>query len=137
MIEDRDIRWKQRFQNLGKAKSKFEFALSELSKAKDNELYEMALIQTFEFTFELSWKTIKDYLKHGGVEDANLPREVIKQAFNLKIIEDGQVWINMLEDRNLMAHSYDDVRAKKAVRHIVEHYHKEISQVYRFLEMKL
>ncbi|MBL4652734.1 MAG: nucleotidyltransferase substrate binding protein [Flavobacteriales bacterium] len=137
MSEEKDIRWKQRFQNLGKAKTKFEFALSALAKDKQNELYQMALIQTFEFTFELAWKTIKDYLKYGGVEEANLPREVIKHAFNLKIIENGQAWIDMLEDRNLMAHTYDDSRARKAVEHIVSCYHKEVVQLYEFLEQKV
>lgn len=130
-----DIRWKQRFQNLTQAYKRFLEALSAHQKMKDDILYQMALIQAFEFTYELSWKTLKDYLGYSGVK-ASTPREVLKEAFVFGLITDGQVWINMLEDRNMMAHAYDEHIAKKAVTHIQFEYAVAFEELYHFFESK-
>jgi len=79
----------------------------------------MALIKSFEMTFELSWKTLKDYLKYNGI-DVKLPREVIKQSFSNDIIADGQLWIEMLEERHLVAHTCDAACALTAVNRICQ-----------------
>jgi len=135
--EDKDIRWKQRFQNFEKAIIKMQMALKAHVQEADNELYQLALIQTFEFTYELGWKTIRDYLQFEGVKNVFLPREVIKYGFHHHIIEDGQAWINMMEDRNLMAHTYDERKAENAINNICKHYVKAINQVYIYLKIKL
>lgn len=94
---------------------------------------EMALIKTFKMTFELSWKTLKDYLKYNGI-NVKLSREVIKQAFANDIITDGQLWIDMFEERNLMAHTYDEARALKIVNNIIcQHYMTGLEQLYQYL----
>ena len=67
-------------------------------------------IQRFEFTYELAWKLAKAALSHYGV-DAPTPRMVIKEAFKANIIEDGDGWIDMLEDRNRTSHLYDEKQA--------------------------
>jgi len=134
---DEDIRWKQRFQNFEKARKKFHNALKAYQESPGNELYQMALVQTFEFTYELGWKTVKDFLQYEGVKKVSLPREAIKEGFHHQIIEDGQSWIEMLEDRNLMAHTYDEEKASKALNHITEHYVKSIDQVYEYFRKKL
>ena len=131
-----DIRWKQRFENFGKARQKFHQALNAYLAEKDNELYQMALIQTFEFTYESGWKTIKDYLLFQGVKRVTLPREVIKQGFHHQIIDDGQAWIDMLEDRNLMAHTYDEKKAEKAVSNIANRYAAAVDQVFIYFKEK-
>ena len=105
--EPKDIRWRQRFENFEKARKKLHKTLQALQQDFDNEIYQIALIQSFEFTYELGRKTVKDFLQYQGVKKVSLPREVIKQGFHHNIIEDGQSWINMLEDRNLMAHTYN------------------------------
>jgi len=64
-------------------------------------------IQRFEFTFELAWKLIKTILKYNGIE-ADTPRAAIKEAFKAKMIQDGNGWIDMLEDRNKTSHIYDE-----------------------------
>ncbi len=132
MSQPIDIRWQQRFENLQSAYRRLRLAIDAHKTAPDNELIHMALIKAFEMTFELSWKTLKDYLKYNGI-DVKLPREVIKQAFANDIIDDGQLWIDMLEDRNLMAHTYDEARALKAVAHICERYQAGITQVHDYL----
>lgn len=66
-----------------------------------------------------------------------LPREVIKQAFAYDIITDGQLWIDMLEDRNLMTHTYDEIHALKAVSHIRDRYMVGLEQLYQYLLVRL
>lgn len=127
-----DIRWKQRFDNLHRAYDRLHQATAANADQPDNDLIQMALIKAFEMTFELSWKTMKDYLVYGGI-DAKLPREVIKQAFANDIIVDGQMWIDMLENRNQIAHTYDEARARETVRQICRSYLPALEQLYRYL----
>jgi nucleotidyltransferase substrate binding protein (TIGR01987 family) len=132
---DPDIRWHQRFENLNKALHRLREALEGTAKEPTNHLYQIALIGAFQFTFELSWKTLKDYLTYNGVE-VSLPRDVIKQAFHHQVIKDGQVWIDMLEDRNLMAHVYQEQAALAAGKSIRERYAPAIEQTHRDLLKK-
>lgn len=136
MEQNLDIRFKQRFQNLQQAYARLLEASIAVHKDPDNDLFSMALIKAFEMTFELSWKTMKDYLKYNGIE-VSMPREVIKQAFMAQIIEDGQLWIDMLEDRNLMAHTYDNSRAQKAVMHIQQRYRSGVEKLMIFFKSKV
>ena len=131
-----DIRWKQRFDNLQSAYARLQEAVAANRQAPDNRLIQMALIKAFEMTFELSWKTMKDYLKYNGI-DVKLPREIIKQAFATDIITDGQMWMDMLEDRNLMAHTYDEARALEAVDHICQRYIAGLEQLHQTLSARL
>ena len=134
-----DIRWKQRFNNLQAAYQKLQHAVQANTQCINNkaqtanqELIQMALIKAFEMTFELSWKTMKDYLNYSGI-DVQLPRDTIKQAFANQIITNGQIWINMLEDRNLMTHTYSEARALKAVNHICQSYMPQLEQLHQYL----
>ena len=72
-----------------------------LAADPENEVIGMAVIKAFEFSFELSWKTLKDLLNHEGIE-ALMPREVLRQAFAVGLLKEGQLWIDMLEQRNLV-----------------------------------
>ena len=131
-----DIRWKQRFDNLQRAYQRLRWALEIHQQDPDNDLIRMAVIKAYEFTFELSWKTLKDFLAYNGI-DAKLPREVLKQAFATGLVIDGQLWIDMLEERNLMAHTYDDATARKAVDQIQERYLGGLQQLHDTLTTKL
>lgn len=130
-----DIRWEQRFENLTKALDRLREALVGTADEPHNHLYQIALIGAFQFTFELSWKTLKDYLVYNGVT-VSLPREVIKQAFHHQLIQDGQTWIDMLEDRNLMAHVYQEQSALAAGIRIRSRYVPAIEKVYNDLLQK-
>ena len=82
-----------------------------------SDLEKEGAVQRFEFTVELARKTLKDYLEHSGVALAQItPKNVVKQAFGAKIIRDGQLWIDMLDCRNLMSHNYDEKILNQAVR---------------------
>jgi nucleotidyltransferase substrate binding protein (TIGR01987 family) len=132
---DEDIRWQQRFENLNKALHRLREALEGTAHEPKNHLYQIALIGAFQFTFELSWKTMKDFLVYNGVE-VSLPRDVIKQAFHHQVIQDGQVWIDMLEDRNLMAHVYQEQAALAAGKSIRERYAPAIEKIHKDLLKK-
>lgn len=102
-----------------------------------SDLEKEGAIQRFEYTFELAWKTLMDYLIYSGVVfDQITPRSVIKQAFAAKIIRDGQVWIDMLEKRDLMSHTYDDESFQVAFSSIAQSYLAAIDQVFAWLKQK-
>lgn len=97
-------RWIQRFDSFERA----HVLLLEVLDKDDLNLFERAgLIQFFEVTFELAWKTLSDRLKHDGFDAAANPRQVIRLALSAGLIDDGQTWIDMLDDRNKMSHRYD------------------------------
>ena len=125
-----DIRWKQRFSNYKKAVSQLtEF----IEKEELNKFEVQGLIQCFEYTFELAWKTMKDYLEQEGFE-VKSPRGTIQTAFQIQLITDGHVWIDALEKRNLMAHTYDEEVAKEAEQLIKQMYFPVIKELFNKLE---
>jgi nucleotidyltransferase substrate binding protein (TIGR01987 family) len=126
-----DIRWKQRYENFDRALGKLVQALIE---EKLSELERAGVIQYYQFTFELAWKTLKDYMEERGI-DAKFPRDVIKEAFRYGLIEDGELWLDMLQKRNLMAHTYDENTAETAYRLIRDRYTNALKQVHDRLGM--
>lgn len=137
MHADPDVRWKQRFQN-------FDRAYVLLREAMDrgpgilNPLEKEGVIQRFEYCFELAWKTVKDYLEQGGyVFSTVTPRQVLKDAFAAKILRDGQVWIEMLDHRNLLSHTYSPVVFEKAVEAIHARYLAAFGQLHGFLQAEI
>jgi len=104
MDEFKEKRWRQRFSNLRRAYALYQEGASSETL---NRLEKEGLIQRFEYTFELSWKTMKDYLEGKGIVVA-YPRDTIKEAFAHGLIEDGDIWMEMLERRNLLSHTYDE-----------------------------
>jgi len=99
-----------------------------------NKLEQEGVIQRFEYTFELAWKSMKDYLEENGVVIAPVtPRQVVKDAFTAKLIEDGQIWIDMLNHRNLLSHTYDFSVFEKAVEDIAARYLPAMASLHAFL----
>ena len=70
--------------------------------------------QRFEYTFELSWKTLKDYLEAKGVS-VQFPRDALKEGFRAGVLADGEIWLEMLEKRNVLAHTYNETQFTEAV----------------------
>jgi nucleotidyltransferase substrate binding protein (TIGR01987 family) len=105
-----DIRWKQRFSNYQKSLDFLEYAL----QIDNPDIVQKAgIIQFFELTHELAWKLLKDYLEAQGFMDVKSPRDAIKKSFEIGLISDGQVWLELLLDRNLTAHTYDEEKASE------------------------
>ena len=100
---EQDIRWKQRFENFERAVNLLREPVQQGVETL-NDLEKEGVIQRFEMAVELAWKTLKDYLENAGITmQLVTPRSVVKEAFVARIIEDGQVWIDMLDHRNLLA----------------------------------
>ena len=129
MNADPDTRWRQRFDNFDRALALLREALARGPSAL-NQLEKEGVVQQFEYTLELAWKTIKDYLEESGlVLTAVTPRQVIKDAFAARILADGQTWIDMINHRNLLSHTYDPVNFEQAVDAIHRRYLVALGQV--------
>jgi nucleotidyltransferase substrate binding protein (TIGR01987 family) len=129
-----DIRWKQRFQNFDRAFVLLRDAL-EKGPGALNQLEKEGVIQRFEYSFELAWKTLKDYLEEGGLVFATVtPRQVLKDAFAAKVVSDGQVWIDMLDHRNLLSHTYNFASFEKAVEAIASRYLTAMASLHEFFQ---
>lgn len=128
-----DIRWQQRFGNLEKAYQDFAYACSLKTYSK---LERSGLIQTFEFTFELIWKTLQDLLLSRGYQGINGPRPVIEQSFQDGIIDDGENWLKMLISRNLTTHSYNEKTAEEMAVMIKTVYFPMISKLIATLRQE-
>ena len=131
-MNDKDIRWKQRFQNFEKAVNNLKEATGIISPS---DVESAGIIQFFEVAFELAWKTLKDYLNDLGY-DIKAPRETIKQAFQDDIIEDGEVWIEMLETRNLVSHTYDEETIESAIENIRSKFYPKLEELRLWLKQK-
>lgn len=130
---NKDIRWRQRFENFEKA---YQLLARTVAIANPSEAERGGLIQFFETAFELIWKTLKDYLEAEGFA-VNSPRATLKQAFQQGLLADGTQWMEMLEDRNLTAHTYDDAVSKKVEHLIREKYFPLMRAAYHILHAKL
>ena len=124
-------RFEERKNELKKATSKLEEALQE----KETELVIDGILHRFEFTFELAWKTMKDYLEYQGIiAKTGSPREVIKEAFSSGLIENGKDWIDMMLARNSLSHLYDEETSREIYDDIKNIYFKEIKNLIIKLE---
>ena len=122
------IRWKQRFINFEKA---FKLLERTLSLPTPSEAEKGGIIQFYEVCFKLSWKTMKDYLGSEGFT-VKSPKQTIKQAFQMEIIENGELWLSALEDRNLTSHIYDETITDAIIAKIRQDYFNIISDLYSF-----
>ncbi len=102
-----NIRWQQRFENYQKALNKLNEAIHEHGDT-DDDIVKEGIIQRFEFTHELAWKMLKDYLKFEGIQNITGSRSTSKQAFNMGLISKGETWMDMIESRNIMVHTYNE-----------------------------
>lgn len=114
-----DIRWVQRFSNFSKAMNHLENALQ---ISNPDMVQKAGIIQLFEMSFELAWNMVKDYLEEQGFVDIKSPRSALKKAFEMNILENGHDWMNLLQDRNLTAHTYDEQKATEMEQLISDKY---------------
>ena len=125
----KDIRWKQRFQN-------FEKAFLKLKEAMDtnnlNELERNGLVQRFEFTLDLSWKVLKDFLEEKGFDFKPSPKDTIRQAFESGYIEYAQDLIEGLEIRNELSHDYNGEKFEKSEDELRGKVFPALEKLYQF-----
>ncbi|MHA7879514.1 MAG: nucleotidyltransferase substrate binding protein [Saccharospirillum sp.] len=128
-----ESRWQQRFQNYSRA-----YALLREAFEKDpttlSQLEKEGIIQRFEYTFELAWKVLKDKMEADGLQlDQISPKAIIRAAYKAKYIDDGEGWLRMMGDRNLMSHTYDFQTFEKIILSIRQEYLSLFEQWYDYL----
>lgn len=122
-----------KYMNLKKAYNRL-VEVSDLYDGK-NDIIRDSLIQRFEFTYELTHKTLNEFMKYLGVTLENsFPRTIFKKAYINNLISDDLVWINLLEDRNITSHIYNENLADEVANRIVNNYVAAIGELVKNLE---
>lgn len=137
MMPEPDIRWRQRLMNFSRALALLREAMANGPSAL-SQLEKEGVIQRFEYCFELAWKTVKDYMEANGIVFAVvMPRQVLKDAYAAKVIEEGEDWIAMLDHRNLLSHTYNPIVFEQAVNAIQQRYLPAIERLHAFLQQEV
>jgi nucleotidyltransferase substrate binding protein (TIGR01987 family) len=126
-------RWMYRFDNFKNAFFLLREAVYKI-KEKEIELSQLekeGVIQRFEYTWELTWKVLKDYLEYTGVIlETITPASTIKTAISVNMIKNGDIWMEALDSRNKMSHTYDFKKFEEIILQIQNHYYFEIEDLY-------
>jgi len=129
-----DIRWQQRFQNFEKSIT----LLKEINNNKNiTNLEKEGFVHRFIIAFDLAWKTMKDYLEYQGHSVLSSPRPVIKEAFSAGIIKDGQIFIDIIDDRNKMSHIYDEVEFNRIYSLIESKYASALFELCKYFKEQI
>ncbi|MFO0360935.1 MAG: nucleotidyltransferase substrate binding protein [Flavobacteriales bacterium] len=152
-MSEKDIRWMQRFSNYNKALAKLDLAVEriikeygveeadgwlafkpELDDAVLDDLLKVSLIKHFEFTYELAWLVLKDFLQHAGGFQITGSIDAIRAAFKEGLITKGEVWMSMVESRNKTSHTYNEEVADEIFVKILVSFHPAFHQMQQKLE---
>lgn len=128
-MNDPDIRWQQRGSNFHKALEQLGNAVSLSAQRPLSELERQGLIQAFEYTYELGWNTVRDYLIYQGVAGIVGSRDTIREAFSRGLIADGEGWMEMLADRNRTSHTYNEETAEEILQKVCARYFQVLSDL--------
>ncbi|RME18599.1 MAG: nucleotidyltransferase [Bdellovibrio sp.] len=124
-----DVRWKQRLENLKRAYNELKEAV-QLSQTRPlSKLEKQGLIQSFEYTHELAWKTLKDFFSAQGNTQITGSKDAIREAFKAGLIQNGQEWMDMIVSRNLSFHTYNQKVADQITEKIVNVYFELFSDL--------
>jgi len=119
---DYDVRWKQRFSNFKKALIQLEDAVILSQQRQLTNLEKQGVIQAFEFTHELAWNVLKDFLEDQGEQNIKGSKDTTRAAFKVSLITDGEQWMSMIQSRNISSHTYDEETAESLVLAIINDY---------------
>ena len=126
-----DIRWQQRFQNYRQALSRLTAAVRLSGERPLSELEQQGLIQGFEYTHELGWNVLKDYLEAQGFVGIIGSKGATREAFKNGLVEDGEAWMDMIKARNLTSHTYKTEVAEDIVKNILGRFHPALVAMER------
>ncbi len=124
-VSCQDVRWMQRFNNYKKALKQLQEAVELMEERELTRLEKQGFIQAFEYTHELAWKTLKDFLENRGNTGIYGSRDAIKEAFKLGMIKNGEIWMQMIKSRNQTSHTYDESTADDIITVIKDMYYEE------------
>ena len=127
-------RWQYRFDNYKRAFCLLREAIAWYRERELSDLEKEGVIQRFEYTWELAWKTLKDYLENEGIVlDKITPKAVIVASVEANIIQQHETWMKALDDRNKMSHIYSTIVFNQVIKHIAESYLSLFDQLYEKL----
>ncbi|WP_209330004.1 nucleotidyltransferase substrate binding protein [Lunatimonas salinarum] len=146
---EEDIRWEQRFSNFVKALRKLSEAVNYIKQKEVqddlgnsntielvDEIIREGLIQRFEYTHELAWNVMKDYAVFQGNSTIGGSRDATREAFQLKLVTDGKVWMDMIGSRNRTSHTYNEETAAEIFSKIMDDYYPAFLEFERIMEEK-
>lgn len=123
-------RWEQRLESYHKALSRLAEIVNASKLRALNDFERDGLVQRFEFTHELSWKLMKAYAEYQGYDGMGGSRDATRKAFEMNLIPDGQIWMDMIKSRNDISHNYDDEIATDVVDNILNVFYLELVSFY-------
>ncbi len=133
-----DIRWVQSFNNFVKAFYELKNAIDESKNRELSKLERQGVIQCFEYTHELAWNVLKDFLTEQGVLNLIVSKDSTRAAFKSDLVLDGETWMNMIRARNLTSHTYDEYYALEVYNQIRNDFYPAFLQFAdKFSELKL
>lgn len=135
-MAEQDIRWQQRFQQFQKAHAQLADAVTLMNARPLSNLEKQGVIQAFEFTYELAWNTLKDYLLWQGLTGIVGSRDAIRESYSAGLIEDGEAWMAMLIDRNRTSHTYNEATAEAILLNIKERHFSLLDGLTRVMAGK-
>ena len=136
-------RWQYRFRNFMRALSLLRDAIEQMDEANRSgsgfsDLEKEGTIQRFEYTWELAWNVLKDYLQNEGITLSEItPKKVIRAAFQANVIADGEMWMQALDARNKMSHTYDFEKFEEVIVQIKEDYLPAFEGLHAYLLEKV
>lgn len=135
-MDQNEPRWKQRFSNFARAFSSLEESIAASKKDPGNRFIKDSVIQRYEYTIELAWKLMKDYLEELGFIDVSAPKQVIRKAFQESIIKDAEAWIKALNDRNKTSHIYEEAIADEITKDIIESHYIIFADLHNYFSQE-
>ncbi len=136
-MPEQDIRWRQRFDHYRTAMEQLGAAVNLAAERPLSDLEKQGLIQAFEFTHELAWNTLRDYLFYQGNADIHGSRDASREAFRQGLVEDGDVWMNMIKSRNMSSHTYNRKTAEAIINAVLNEYYPGFRRLEKKLETLL
>lgn len=133
-MSQQDIRWQQRLAHYRRALAKLLEGVRLAQQRPLSELEQQGLIQAFEYTHELAWKTLKDFLESRGVRPLYGSCDTTREAFRAGLLQDGEVWMQMIESRNLTSHTYNESVAQQVASAVIGRYASELRSLCEHLE---
>ena len=128
----KDVRWLQRLSNFSKALAQLDEAMELMQLRQLSRLEKQGVIQAFEYSYELAWNTLRDFLLWQGIEGIIGSRDTIREAFSQGLIEEGQGWMK-LADRNRTSHTYNEETAEAILSNISQQHHILLKALERVL----
>ena len=141
MEHNQGTRWEQRFSNFNKALKKLSVAVDYIKKHEPqeevlDEILKEGIIQRFEYTHELAWNVINDFLSEIGEVKTYGSKDATREAFKAELIKDGDVWMEMIKSRNKTSHTYNEETAQEIYMKILKEYHAAFLEFQEVMEGK-